>query len=348
MSPSELALRAQGMRAAVARADRVVLAIAAILAGLLALAPGQVSASLLFVLRALEYIAPFLLLAVFTASSIKAVGLDRRAAAVFRRGELAAIGLAAAFGTLSPFCSCSAVPIVTALLVAGAPLAPVMAFWIASPLMDPEMFILTAAVFDLPFAAARAVAALAMGLLAGLATYALTRRGLLAHPLKAAQTARGVPGAGTTQEVPLVWRFWAVPERRRQFLGQARSFGWFLLKWLTLAFLLESLILAYVPQEAVTAWLGGDQPWAVPAGVLAGVPAYLNGYAAIPTVSALMDSGMAAGPALAFMVAGGVTSSPAAVMVFAAVRRAVFAWYLVLGFAGSLLVGFAYQGIVGG
>jgi uncharacterized membrane protein YraQ (UPF0718 family) len=79
-----------------------------------------------------------------------------------------------------------------------------------------------------------------------------------------------------------------------------------------------------------------------------GVPAYLNGYAAIPTVSALIDLGMAPGAGLAFMVAGGVTSIPAAMAVFALVRRAVFTWYIALGLAGSLAVGFAYQALAGG
>jgi hypothetical protein len=77
-----------------------------------------------------------------------------------------------------------------------------------------------------------------------------------------------------------------------------------------------------------------------------GVPAYLNGYAAIPTVSALIDMGMAPGAALTFMVAGGVTSIPAAMAVFALVKRPVFALYLVLGLTGSMLVGFAYQAVI--
>ncbi|MCH8197523.1 MAG: permease, partial [Proteobacteria bacterium] len=57
--------------------------------------------------------------------------------------------------------------------------------------------------------------------------------------------------------------------------------------------------------------------------------------------------GMGLGAALAFMVAGGVTSIPAAMAVFALVKRTVFLWYLALGLAGSLIVGFAYQAVLG-
>jgi uncharacterized membrane protein YraQ (UPF0718 family) len=77
------------------------------------------------------------------------------------------------------------------------------------------------------------------------------------------------------------------------------------------------------------------------------VPAYLNGYAAIPTTGALLALGMTPGAALAFMVAGAVTSIPAAVAVFALVRRPVFLWYLALALVGSTAAGYAYQAWLG-
>ena len=81
----------------------------------------------------------------------------------------------------------------------------------------------------------------------------------------------------------------------------------FLGKWLTLAFVLESLMLAYVPAELVASTLGGG--WlSVLAATFVGVPAYLNGYAALPLVGGLIDQGMAPGAGMAFLLAGGVTS----------------------------------------
>ena len=102
-------------------------------------------------------------------------------------------------------------------------------------------------------------------------------------------------------------------------------------------------MVAWVPGELVASTLGGTGWSAIPLAVLVGVPAYLNGYAAIPLVGELMELGMAPGAALAFMVAGGVTSIPAAMAVFALVRRQVFAWYLLISLSGSLTVGFLYQ-----
>ena len=83
------------------------------------------------------------------------------------------------------------------------------------------------------------------------------------------------------------------------------------------------------------------------AATFVGVPAYLNGYAALPLVSGLVGQGMAPGAGLAFLVAGGVTSLPAALAVFALVRRPVFALYIGLALSGSLASGLAYQAWAG-
>ena len=70
-----------------------------------------------------------------------------------------------------PFSSVSVIPLVAGLLGAGAPLAPVMAFWVGSPLIDPEMFLLTFGIIDLPFALTRAMTAVLSGLMAALALF---------------------------------------------------------------------------------------------------------------------------------------------------------------------------------
>ena len=329
------------------RIDRAVLAMAVIFLALLAGAPAQARASLGFTLDSLLFISPFLAFSILVAAAAKASGADRQVARVLRGRPMTAIVAAALFGALSPFCSCGVVPVIAALLSAGVPIAPVMAFLIASPIMDPEMFILTAAVLGLPFALAKTAAAIAMGLASGLATHALAGNAAFASPLRAGPGGRGSTCGvtGPAAAAPMAWTFWREAARRASFGQEARAVGWFLGKWLTLAFLLESLMVAWIPAEMVGAWLGGDAWWSIPAAVLVGIPAYLNGFAAIPTVSALIDLGMAQGAALAFMVAGAVTSIPAAMAVFALVKRRVFVWYLALGLGGSLAAGLAWQAV---
>ena len=136
---------------------------------------------------------------------------------------------------------------------------------------------------------------------------------------------------------------WNAPVRVAKFWREGGKTTLFLAKWLTLAFILESLMLAYVPAEWISAALGGEGLAPIATATLVGVPAYLNGYAALPLVGGLVEQGMAPGAGLAFLVAGGVTSLPAAIAVFALVKRPVFALYIALALTGSLASGLIFQ-----
>ena len=321
------------------RVDWVIIALFAVLFTLAALAPEQFSETLGSTAQSLLGIAPFLLISVAFAAYTRASGFDQLLTKVFSGRMIIVVAVASVFGAVSPFCSCGVVPIVAALLAAGTPLPGVMAFWLSSPLMDPEMFILTVGDLGLTFAVARLLAAVGIGLLAGYATWAVQRWGWFDNPLKKVVcgcSAKTVTNPGETR-----WAFWQEAGRRDTFVNEARSIGLYLLKWLSLAFMLESLMLSYVPAETFSQGLGAG--WqAVPLAALLGVPAYLNGYAAIPTVSGLLELGVSPGAGLAFMIAGGVTSLPAALAVFPLVRLRVFAWYVGLGFGGALLAGFGF------
>jgi uncharacterized membrane protein YraQ (UPF0718 family) len=334
---------------AVRAADRVVLVFAALIAGLFVFDAVQAVETLRFTADALWGIAPFLLISVILAAALKASGADDSIARVFSGHPVRAIFAAAAFGGLSPFCSCGVVPIVAALLAARVPLAPVMAFCLASPVMDPEMFVLMAAETGLSFTLAKTAAAVGIGLFGGLAVHALSGGGRFDDVLRPGMGG----GCGTSSCTPdvlrrrdIVWTFWRDEARRGAFAKTAGQTAVFLGKWLALAFALESLMVAHVPADWIASTLGTGAWWTIPAAALAGVPAYLNGYAAIPLVASLMEMGMGQAAALTFMVAGGVTSAPAALAVFAVVRAPVFGLYLALALTGSVLVGVVYAAVL--
>ena len=222
---------------------------------------------------------------------------------------------AAVFGSLAPLCSCGVIPLIAALLAAGVPLGPVMAFWISSPLMSIEKYLLATAVFDVGFATAYLTTAIVMGAIAGFVTQSIVTRGGFADTLKV-----GVLGCCASNVLkidrPLLWKFWREGDR---------------------------VMVAYLPPEYVGRVLGSGDWWTVPASIAVGIPAYLNGFAAIPMVARLVEMGAAPGAALAFLTAGAVTSIPAAMGVFALVRKTVFLAYIFFGVAGSLAAGYAYQ-----
>ena len=323
--------------------QRVWLVSLALLLGLLVAVPGQGLATASFVLGSVASTAPYLLLSIGLAAYAGATGADNLVARAFTGSPFQMVVLAALAGGLSPFCSCGVIPLIAALLSMGVPLSAVMAFWLASPIMDPSMFVLTAGVLGTEFAIAKTLAALGIGMLGGTATLWLMRMGMLSDPLRDGVGNGGCSGAKVRVARPVVWRFWRESARLEKFWREARKTGMFLLKWLTLAFILESLMLAYVPASWVAGAVGGSGMGSVALATLVGVPAYLNGYAALPLVSGLMGQGMGPGAGMAFLVAGGVTSLPAAVAVFALVKRQVFALYVGLSLGGAFLAGMLFE-----
>jgi len=347
---TDLALRARSFSLEIARLAwgdaRVWLVCAAILALTLAADPGQGAASAAFVADSLLHTAPYLLLSIGIAAYAGATGADNLVARAFTGSPVLMIVLAALAGGLSPFCSCGVIPLIAALLSMGVPLSAVMAFWLASPVMDPSMFVLTTGVLGSTFAVAKTLAAVGLGLFGGFVTLGLLSAGGLADPLRPDVGNGGCGGAKVRSARPVVWRFWEDDARVARFTREGWKTTVFLAKWLTLAFLLESLMLAYVPEAWVTGALGGEGLLPIVWATLVGVPAYLNGYAALPLVGGLIGQGMAPGAGLAFLVAGGVTSLPAAIAVFALVKRQVFLLYLALALSGSFLAGLLYQAFI--
>ena len=104
-------------------------------------------------------------------------------------------------------------------------------------------------------------------------------------------------------------------------------------------------MLRYIPAEMIAQLLGGSGLWPIVMGALVGAPAYLNGYAAVPLVDALLTQGMAAGAAMSFVIAGGVSCIPAAIAVWALVRPRVFMAYLGFALVGAVLAGTVWQAI---
>jgi uncharacterized protein len=339
-----------------------------------------------FVAASAWKILPVFLLSVSLGVLIRALELDGAIRRVFSHRLGVSILLATAVGAFSPFCSCTVIPLVAGLLIAGVPLAPVMAFWVASPTMDPEIFALSVGFLGWDLSVMRLIATLVLSLAAGYLTLLLTRGGVLGKVLRreepearpegtesccASETpaaAGPVPVAvgATPSSVALVQRREPScgagcatgeapgPDTERWYssaLAGLRALSWPEVgrdvareswrvgRWLLVAFALEALILAYVPQEAIAGVLGGQNPLAVPLAALVGLPLYMTEAAALPIVSGLIQGGMSPGAALAFLIAGPATTVPAMVAVWSLVRPRVFALYVGVALIGATALG---------
>ncbi len=328
-----------------ARIDGAWAAIVVILVLLALLDPPQLVPSLRFAAQALLNTAPFILFAILAIGYLKATGAESLLAKAFEGRETRMIVFAAMLGGLSPFCSCEVIPFIAALLAVGAPLSAVMAFWLASPLMDPAMFLITAGTLGTGFAVAKTAAAVALGMMGGFVTRLAAGSAIFADPLREKPQVGGCCGVKKPFSGQPVWRFWTDAPRRDTFRAAVLENAAFLLKWLALAYVVESLMLAYVPAEWIAGVLGGSGLMPIVLGAFVGAPAYLNGYAAVPLVDALLAQGMANGAAMSFVIAGGVSSIPAAIAVWALVKPRVFGAYLGFAVTGAVLAGLAWQAI---
>jgi len=93
-------------------------------------------------------------------------------------------------------------------------------------------------------------------------------------------------------------------------------------------------MIADIPAGWIANIVGHQSTFAIPLASVIGIPAYMNGYAAIPLISGLMEMGM---------TSGAVSSIPAALAVYALVRKPIFVLYIILGLSGSMLAGYIFQ-----
>ena len=142
----------------------------------------------------------YFFLALFIAALVDLLYLDIVARRSFKRHGMLGILFTTCLGAFSPFCSFTVIPLVRRLLRGGVPLSAVMAFWIASPAMDPPIFALTAKAIGIPLALARLIGALVLSIGAGTITLMLERRGLLTDVLRA-QPAAAQAAARVAQPV---------------------------------------------------------------------------------------------------------------------------------------------------
>lgn len=300
----------------------------------------QLIKTLAFTFETVTFLLPFLLFAFALAGFMKASSAEVIITQVFRGRAIAMVFAAAFFGAWSPLCSCTVIAMIAVLLRAGMPLSAVMAFWISSPIISPDMYIYTAALLGTEFATAKLVAAMFMGVFAGFTVLFLEKLGGFKNPLKHHDSSSKKMSLGNVKKP--VWKFWREPARVEAFWAEVKDVTWRLGKWMVFAFILESLMIAYIPAGQVGQWVG-NSAWAIPLAVIVGMPAYVNGVAAVPLIQGLLSMGMSQPAAMAFLVGGSVTSIPAMMAVYPLVKFRVFMTYIAIALVASTLIGYLYQ-----
>ena len=242
--------------------------------------------------------------------------------------------LAATLGIVTPFCSCSAVPLFIGFLSAGVPLGVTFSFLIAAPMVNEVALVLLFGMFGWKVAAMYLGLGLLVAIVAGFVIGKLKMEGHLEDWVQKIQAGHIDPAVGLN--LGWVERFEAGWSHVKQIVGKV---------WphILLGIGLGAAIHGYVPEDFMASFMGKDVWWAVPAAVILGVPMYTNAAGIIPIVEALIGKGAALGTVLAFMMAVIALSAPEMIILRKALKPRLIATFAGVVATGILLVGYLFN-----
>lgn len=246
--------------------------------------------------------------------------------------------LGSVFGIITPFCSCSAVPLFIGFLRAGVPLGVTFSFLVAAPMINEVALGMLFAMFGWKIALLYAGTGLAIAFTSGLV---LGRMNMERHLEGWVQDALKAPSLGEGEEEVIT-----LPMRVNQAIQGVKDIVGKVWPYILVGILVGAFIHGYVP-EAFMAGLLGKQAWySVPLAVLVGVPLYSNAAGVMPIVEALLGKGAALGSTLAFMMAVIGLSLPETVILRKVMRPKLIAAFVGVVALGILLVGYLFNAVL--
>jgi uncharacterized protein len=256
-------------------------------------------------------------------------------AMVEKRGEGVGNLMAAAFGAITPFCSCSSVPLFIGFVQAGIPLGVTFSFLITSPLMNEVAFVLLIGLFGWKVAGLYLLSGVTIGVVSGLI---LGRMKLERYVEGFVYDIKPRANIDLKLEEKLTWadrisRSW---DSTKEIVGKV---FWFVIVGIGIG----AFIHGYVPQDALTGIMGKGAWWSVPASVLVGIPLYSNAAGVIPIVSALLAKGASLGTVLAFMMSVVGLSLPEIIILRRVLKPQLIAIFIGVIAAAIVLTGYMFN-----
>ena len=244
------------------------------------------------------------------------------------RGGLGGNFVAALFGAITPFCSCSSIPIFISLLKAGVPMGVTFSFLITSPIINEYLVILMAGEFGVPITVAYVTSGLIIGTLAGAILGRLQLERFLEQDI--ISSARE-----NDDQVEHTWR-----TRLRYGWDEAASVIRQIWIWVLVGVGIGAFIHNYVPQDTIHGLIDATGAFSVPIATVLGVPMYGSCAAIVPIAVVLFEKGIPLGTALAFMMAMAALSLPEAIMLRRVMRLGLIAIYFAITTAAIIVTGY--------
>ena len=238
--------------------------------------------------------------------------------------------MAASLGIVTPFCSCSAVPLFIGFVEAGIPLGVTFSFLIAAPMVNEIALVLLYGLFGWEVAALYLVTGLVIAIVAGWVIGRLHMDRYVEDWVREIRMGEGPGNEEMTWAARMSYAWQAV----KDIVGKV----W---PYVLAGIAVGAIIHGYVPENFMASIMGADAWWSVPLAVLFGIPMYSNAAGIIPIVEALLEKGAALGTVLAFMMAVIALSLPETIIL-----KKVLKWPLIFTFLGVVGAGIMFVGFL--
>jgi hypothetical protein len=291
---------------------------------------GHLGPALQFFVMDVAKIFALLVVVIYVMGLLRALLSPERVRAIVRgRPDWQARGIAVGLGALTPFCSCSSVPLFIGFVEAGIPLGVTFSFLIASPMINEVAVVVLIGLLGWQLAALYVLAGLAVAWVGGIVMQRFRPERWVEDYVWAIR----VGSAGT----PTPAR--SLAARHHYAMGEVREIVGRIWRWVLLGIGVGALFHGFVPAGWVSEHLGGGAWYNVPAAVLLGIPMYANATGVIPVAEAMLGKGVAIGTTLALMMSVAALSVPELLIL-----RKVIRWPALALFAGVLAVAFTLVG----
>lgn len=238
---------------------------------------------------------------------------------------------AALLGTVTPFCSCSSIPLFIGFTSAGLPLGVTFSFLISSPMVDLGSLLLLTSIFGWKIAAAYTVVGLSVAVAGG------TLIEKLHLDQEVEPFVRAVHAGDST--VPALTQAQRLTYAREQMSSTFRK----VFPYILIGVGVGAVIHNWIPESWITYILGSSSPLGVLLAVAVGIPMYADIFGTIPVAEALLAKGAQLGTVLSFMMAVTTLSLPSLIMLRKAVRPKLLAIFIAICTAGIILVGYLFN-----
>lgn len=244
--------------------------------------------------------------------------------------------LAATLGIVTPFCSCSAVPLFIGFVEAGIPLGVTLSFLIAAPMINEVAVVLLFGLFGWKVAGLYVATGLVIAVVAGW----IIGRLKLERYVESWVYEISIPSSADSEERT------SAAERISYGVQSVRDIVGKVWPYVLVGIAVGAGIHGYVPEGLMASFMGKQVWWSVPAAVLVGIPMYSNAAGIIPVVQALMEKGAALGTALAFMMAVIGLSLPETIILRKVLRPQLIAVFIGVVATGILVVGYLFNAVL--